>query len=272
MANIKNTFCVVKGFDNIAVWEARGVFGKLLGQFLPIAKFPRVFKLCLCLIDLVSHLLIFSMRQDFDGEEEMEDERKNKKERMEAVSQSRNFHIPTNIGGLFFSIVKPFFSHINLIKILREIKRRGVDTHTKQRRRYKKGHLVLVHCSLKTGFFFPLGLFVACPFDAFFFPEHFFFCDLVTACECCKVKNKTESGMGKDDKDKEEKKATKDRACKQFKEHGADQRYKSAFCTDPRFVCAKCGRCGQRPEQLCRPEPIASAHPQATPPTLSPPS
>ena len=74
--------------------------------------------------------------------------------------------------------------------------------------------------------------------------------------------------MGKDEK---EKKATKDRACKQFKEHGADRRYMAEFCTNPSFECAKCGRCGQRSEQLCRPEPIATvAAPQATTPALSP--
>ena len=50
-------------------------------------------------------------------------------------------------------------------------------------------------------------------------------------------------------------------ACKQVKVHGADEEYMTEFCTNPHFVCKKCGRCGQRPEQLCRPAPIPQQKP-----------
>ena len=63
--------------------------------------------------------------------------------------------------------------------------------------------------------------------------------------------HKAESSPEKAKKDKK-----KGRACKHFKEFGPDEEYKKCFCTNPHFVCSKCGRCAQRSDQLCRPEPI----------------
>ena len=45
-------------------------------------------------------------------------------------------------------------------------------------------------------------------------------------------------------------------ACKVFKAHGATEDYIAKFCTNPHFVCTKCGRCGQRCDQMCYPAPI----------------
>ena len=54
--DVKDTLCVVERFHGVAVREARGVLGQLLRELLPVAQLSRVFKLCLCLIDLVCHL------------------------------------------------------------------------------------------------------------------------------------------------------------------------------------------------------------------------
>ena len=54
--DVKDTLCVVERLHGVAVREARGVLGQLLCKLLPVAQLSRVFKLCLCLIDLVCHL------------------------------------------------------------------------------------------------------------------------------------------------------------------------------------------------------------------------
>lgn len=71
--------------------------------------------------------------------------------------------------------------------------------------------------------------------------------------------NKDAMGGNKTAEKEAKKEKKKGRACKHFKEFGADEAYKKGYCTDPHFVCGKCGRCAQRSDQLCRPEQIASS-------------